>query len=371
MRQRLMCRMSSPLQSTCFSLLLCLFLLICRPGRNAWVAQQWQQQQQYAQQRQHQRGYTVAGQPPLLVHPWSDFDPSESFGQRSGRCSRCPHPALAWLGFLLARVVDLLLVGLLAVLWMIFGWLTTSPAAGALDALKETKSKDMRLRLGMMSFKGSLTESFKRSGGSATAGKQQQKQQPAGSNTSDVVKLSSKDVDQDHSHTSTGKVTPAVLRKFSRGSSGCHGLLPAAAHPSSPTCDSGYDTADDHTGSSPFAVVRRASSRFGVALLTPLASIRSSRSGSGSIRTASVTSHTPSTLRVGSNTSVGSSRLPPVVSGSHVLNRTLTGFYNVSGVSSMRWSSAVSLINNLQHNHKTTDQAGDKGKTCEVCIGSL
>jgi hypothetical protein len=58
----------------------------------------------------------------------------------------CPHIALAWIGFLLSRLLDVLLVALLALLWMGLGWLKASYAAAAVGTLKSAPSKNLTMQ---------------------------------------------------------------------------------------------------------------------------------------------------------------------------------------------------------------------------------
>eukprot|EP00775_Hariotina_reticulata_P004279 gene4279-4533_t len=74
------------------------------------------------------------------------INPDEAFGLSSGRCRNCPHIAVAWLGFLLARLLDICIIGLLAMLWMTLGWLSNSPAAAAALNMKE-KEREERVKV--------------------------------------------------------------------------------------------------------------------------------------------------------------------------------------------------------------------------------
>jgi hypothetical protein len=85
------------------------------------------------------------------------MDYSEAYGRSSGRCSKCPHLLLAWLGFLLARVFDMLLIALLALLWTLLGALANSPAAAALEALKQQQTKSLRFGDRVLMSKVSMT----------------------------------------------------------------------------------------------------------------------------------------------------------------------------------------------------------------------
>jgi hypothetical protein len=124
------------------------FCLSCyRPGRFPWVAA-FQRQQQLQLQRQQQQlsGYTLASDPTLLPNKWPTFPSTEAFGLSSGRCRSCPHIAVAWLGFLMARLLDIAIIALLAMLWMTLGWLYNSPAAAAALNMKE-KEREERVKV--------------------------------------------------------------------------------------------------------------------------------------------------------------------------------------------------------------------------------
>lgn len=94
---------AGPLCSACF-----------RPGRNTWLP--GYMRQAAATRAASPGGYSVASQPAVLTAPWR-IDPSADYGRTAGRCAHCPHPAVAWIGFLLARLLDMAFVGLLAMLW--------------------------------------------------------------------------------------------------------------------------------------------------------------------------------------------------------------------------------------------------------------
>lgn len=113
-----------------------------RPGRNTWLREQLLRELQYGRQ---QPGYMAADQG-VLARPPPGLDASAAYGRRSGRCVRCPHIALAWLRFLLARCVDMAFVATLALLWLLLGWLSESPGASMLTALKRRHRR--RLRFG-------------------------------------------------------------------------------------------------------------------------------------------------------------------------------------------------------------------------------
>eukprot|EP00775_Hariotina_reticulata_P001789 gene1789-2123_t len=69
-----------------------------------------------------------------------------AYGRSSGRCRTCPHIALAWFGFLLARLLDLLFIALLALLWLGLGWLKASYASSAVGALKDCPGKGLTMQ---------------------------------------------------------------------------------------------------------------------------------------------------------------------------------------------------------------------------------
>jgi hypothetical protein len=126
---------SGPLCSSCY-----------RPGRYVWLVQQQQQQQKG--QGLTAGGYSIANASDLdLTTHQSMFDyATQPYGQASGRCSRCPHIAAAWAAFIAARLLDMLLVALMTVLWLVFAWLSESPAAAAFQKLKQGKHKQLRFR---------------------------------------------------------------------------------------------------------------------------------------------------------------------------------------------------------------------------------
>lgn len=116
-----------------------------RPGRNAWISPQQLQQQLLLKGQSTKLGYSFARDGPVLVNPPTDTSAiHQAYGQAAQRCTKCPHVLLAWLRFLLARLVDMLSVLLLALLWVGLGWLCDSPAAAILDSLKQGDDRQFR-----------------------------------------------------------------------------------------------------------------------------------------------------------------------------------------------------------------------------------
>ncbi|WIA13549.1 hypothetical protein OEZ85_007118 [Tetradesmus obliquus] len=135
-----------------------------RPGRNTWLQQPGQLGLNLQEDKNlnpkpqalRTQGYTIASRGVSLPMPQT-MDYSEAYGRSSGRCSRCSHLLLAWVGFLLARLLDLLIILLLALLWTLLGALANSPAAAALDKLKRQQAKSLRFGDRALMFKVSTT----------------------------------------------------------------------------------------------------------------------------------------------------------------------------------------------------------------------
>jgi hypothetical protein len=53
---------------------------------------------------------------------------------------------VSWVGFLLSRVLDLLVVGLIALLWLFYGWLSKSAAATAFVQMKHQRMIKLKMR---------------------------------------------------------------------------------------------------------------------------------------------------------------------------------------------------------------------------------
>jgi len=111
-----------------------------RPGRNLWLVKE-----SAAAAAAAAAAVWWGGSSLLYLRPpecstaqvtHSQMDWQAAYGRSSGRCRSCPHIALAWLGFLLSRLLDMVLVALLALLWMGLGWLKASHASTAVGALK-------------------------------------------------------------------------------------------------------------------------------------------------------------------------------------------------------------------------------------------
>jgi hypothetical protein len=117
--------------------------------------------QQLDRSGQHQSGFTLGDQ---IVIATGQADVTagrrEVYGKSNGRCERCPHMAVSWLGFLLSRVLDLLVIGLIALLWVFYGWLSHSAAATAFVQLKHQRMVSLKMRDSifgtMLSTKGGL-----------------------------------------------------------------------------------------------------------------------------------------------------------------------------------------------------------------------
>jgi hypothetical protein len=117
--------------------------------------------QQLDRSRQHEPGFTVGDQ---IVIATGQADVTvgrqEVYGKSNGRCQQCPHLAGAWLGFLLSRVLDLLVVGAIALLWVLYGWLSQSAAATAFVQMKHQRMVALKMRDSifgtMLSTKGGL-----------------------------------------------------------------------------------------------------------------------------------------------------------------------------------------------------------------------
>jgi hypothetical protein len=118
---------AGPLCSACF-----------RPGRHPWLNKQQQQQQQH--------GYTYAASQITGMRQNTSTSRPSAYGRSSGRCSKCPHIAAAWVSFLFARLLDLVFVGLLAVLWLLLGWLSQSAVQAAYGKLKQQRFAELKFR---------------------------------------------------------------------------------------------------------------------------------------------------------------------------------------------------------------------------------
>jgi hypothetical protein len=146
-----------------------------RPGRNKWLLQQLDRSVQ------RDPGFTIGDQI-VIAAGQADITAgrNEVYGMKIGRCERCPHIVVSWVGFLLSRVLDLLVVGLIALLWLFYGWLSKSAAATAFVQMKHQHMIKLNMRDSvfgtMLSSKTgvAMTQSFNRAlsaagGGSAPA----------------------------------------------------------------------------------------------------------------------------------------------------------------------------------------------------------
>ncbi|WIA29338.1 hypothetical protein OEZ86_011843 [Tetradesmus obliquus] len=112
-----------------------------RPGRNLWLLQQLERAGGPKQ------GFTLGDQVVLASGRAGGMaGRGEVYGKASGRCRRCPHLAAAWLGFLLSRLLDLLVIGCMAALWLLYGWLSHSAAATAFVQLKHQRMASLKMR---------------------------------------------------------------------------------------------------------------------------------------------------------------------------------------------------------------------------------
>uniref|UniRef100_A0A383VEU3 TRP C-terminal domain-containing protein n=1 Tax=Tetradesmus obliquus TaxID=3088 RepID=A0A383VEU3_TETOB len=112
-----------------------------RPGRNLWLLQQLERA------GSPQQGFTLGDQVVLASgRAGVTARRGEVYGKASGRCRRCPHLAAAWLGFLLSRLLDLLVIGCMAALWLLYGWLSHSAAATASVQLKHQRMASLKMR---------------------------------------------------------------------------------------------------------------------------------------------------------------------------------------------------------------------------------
>ncbi|WIA09253.1 hypothetical protein OEZ85_008661 [Tetradesmus obliquus] len=112
-----------------------------RPGRNLWLLQQLERA------GSPQQGFTLGDQVVLASgRAGGTAGRGEVYGKASGRCRRCPHLAAAWLGFLLSRLLDLLVIGCMAALWLLYGWLSHSAAATAFVQLKHQRMASLKMR---------------------------------------------------------------------------------------------------------------------------------------------------------------------------------------------------------------------------------
>ncbi|WIA09260.1 hypothetical protein OEZ85_008668 [Tetradesmus obliquus] len=112
-----------------------------RPGRNLWLLQQLERA------GSPQQGFTLGDQVVLASGRAGGMaGRGEVYGKASGRCRRCPRLAAAWLGFLLSRLLDLLVIGCMAALWLLYGWLSHSAAATAFVQLKHQRMASLKMR---------------------------------------------------------------------------------------------------------------------------------------------------------------------------------------------------------------------------------
>jgi hypothetical protein len=112
-----------------------------RPGRNKWLLQQLDRSVP------RDPGFTIGDQI-VIAAGQADITAgrNEVYGQKNGRCERCPHMVVSWIGFLLSRVLDLLVIGLIALLWLFYGWLSKSAAATAFVQMKHQRMVKLKMR---------------------------------------------------------------------------------------------------------------------------------------------------------------------------------------------------------------------------------
>ncbi|KAF6262549.1 hypothetical protein COO60DRAFT_1624944, partial [Scenedesmus sp. NREL 46B-D3] len=120
---------AGPLCSSCY-----------RPGRNMWLLQQLNRS------GQQEPGFTLGDQVVIATgQAGVTAGRSDVYGESNGRCQRCPHMVLSWVGFLLSRALDLLVIALIALLWVFYGWLSHSAAATAFVRLKRQRTCDLKM----------------------------------------------------------------------------------------------------------------------------------------------------------------------------------------------------------------------------------
>lgn len=125
-----------------------------RPGRNAWLLDTatWEAARKREREEWGCPPDSIQDEVELVsriftsVRNASGFSAKTAYGRANGRCMACPHVALAWLRFLLARLVDLGFVALLALLWLGLGWLAASRASADYDTLKAARAECLSMR---------------------------------------------------------------------------------------------------------------------------------------------------------------------------------------------------------------------------------
>lgn len=278
-----------------------------RDGRNAWLLQQLDST------APHERGYTV-GDEVIIATGQTGFDKTEVYGNRNGRCVRCPHLALTWVGFFLSRGLDMAVVACITLLWMAFGWLSQSAAANAFVELKQQHLARLKMRRSIFGSVGSARTIF-----SGSPNRHMGRPQGPGTIRHGPG-----------SHVAASRL-PTSSASGTATAGGC--TLP------------GRSLGKDYQSGS---AMQMQSTSVAPALDRPLLS------DSGSISPFAVASALAPAFSDGQSTSVAEA-----LSG----YRTSSGLYNIHHLPSTRWASAVSLVMQLREQYTHGLAATNSGGT--------